>query len=382
MKRMQSVIRVAVTRIVAAALLLALAGPALAGEASPGGGADGIGEVEDGAPSAPADAETAPASAEAWPPPGTVVIDGVVAIAGKEPITMGELARAAVPFMARAEAEGLSMNDSRRAEIMREVLDGLVNDVLVLEEARRLQIDVPARQVDQQVERLKDSNGWSDEELAAALKQHGFPTIAKYREHVRNDLLKNQVLSIKVASRVTLDEEDVKRAYADEIGGGRIQERRATHILRMLDPKLSTPKQIRDAQTMLQAARKRVLAGEVTFEDSARQLSQDSNADAGGDLGWFSKGDMVPEFEEVVFELGEGEVSDPIQTEFGLHLIKLTGIRERELVSDEEREKIERQIRFRLREKALERIYNQYIRELRKGTHVEIRHAAAGLDIE
>ena len=67
----------------------------------------------------------------------------------------------------------------------------------------------------------------------------------------------------------------------------------------------------------------KINSGEVSFEDAAAQHSSCPSKDAGGDLGTFGKGQMVPEFEEAVFNMNKGEVSKPVKTQFGYHLIKL-----------------------------------------------------------
>lgn len=333
-----------------------------------------------GALGAEPEAAAVPPSKAPWPPEGAAVVDGIVAIVGKDPITLGELHRAAAPFLMRVEAEGGEVDEATRKKVYGEVLEGLVNDFLVLDEAKRMKLETQDRQVDEQVKRLQESNDWDDEELAKALEQHGFASVAAYREHVGKDLLKNQVLSIKVASKVTIDEDEVRRVFREEVGGdGKVEQRRATHVLLKLD-EFATPVQEGEAEKLLREIRQAVEGGEASFEEMARKHSQDANAAAGGDLGWFSKGDLVPEFEAAVWALGEGEMSEPVRTEFGLHLIRLTGVRSKALHSKDEEEKLLRQIRFRLRERELERIYSAWMEELRGQAFVEVRRRTAGLE--
>ena len=321
----------------------------------------------------------APASAQGWPPPGGRVVDGIVAVVNDQPVTLFELNRAVAPFIRRVEAEGGAVDGPHARKIRGEIIESLVNDILILDEARGMRLEADSREVDAQLERLKEGNGWTDEELGQALVQHGFASVSDYRRHMERELLKNQVLSIKVVSRVRIDPDDVELALKQEVQEGAVEERRATHILIRLD-EFATPTQVAEGEQLLREVRERAVSGEETFEDLARRYSQDSNASAGGDLGYFSKGDLAPEFESAVFSLKTGEVSPVVRTDFGLHLIKLTDVRKKSLGEGEDREALMRQIRFRLREKEVERLYKQWVKTLREDAYVEIRRPLAGLD--
>ncbi|MFN3560702.1 MAG: peptidylprolyl isomerase [Chloroherpetonaceae bacterium] len=98
---------------------------------------------------------------------------------------------------------------------------------------------------------------------------------------------------------------------------------RASHIL--LQPsgntKADTLKTIDEAKALLA----RIKKGEISFEDAARQYSKDGSAQSGGDLGWYGKGRMVKPFEDASFSGKVGDLIGPVQTQFGIHLIKITG---------------------------------------------------------
>jgi parvulin-like peptidyl-prolyl isomerase len=189
---------------------------------------------------------------------------------------------------------------------------------------------------------------------------------------MERELLKNQVMSIKVASRVKVDEAEVERAYAQELSDGTVQERRAAHILIKLDA-YATEGQFTAAEKRLSAVRDKALAGEVTFEELARRHSEDGSAAGGGDLGWFGRGELDPAFEMVAFRLSKGEVSPPIRTPFGVHLVKLVGVRQKTINDESEKETLMRQIRFRLRESELARLYDQWLDELRAAAFIEMK---------
>nr|VFK57159.1 MAG: peptidyl-prolyl cis-trans isomerase D [Candidatus Kentron sp. TC] len=129
------------------------------------------------------------------------------------------------------------------------------------------------------------------------------------------------------------------------------EQRRARHILIRLEPDADGAT-VAEARGKLQDVARRLEKGE-TFEDLAAEYSEDTgSASQGGDLGFFGLGVMDPRFEEKAYSLGEGEVSEPVRTRFGLHLIELTGIRPSTVHSFEEvREKLLGDFRNRRKER-------------------------------
>ena len=312
------------------------------------------------------------AEAEVWPSASGVVVDGIVAIVNSEPITLFEVDRAAAPFIAKAYSEGQAVESETR-KIRMDVLNNLINDILIREEAKKLEIEVTPEQVDAHLDRVKSGQSWDDEDLEGAVIQGGFSSLTAYRTHVERELMKTQAVSIRVSSRIQVQPDEVMQAYAKDFGqGAQVEQRRTLHIrLKLADN--ATADDIGSKLQRLAAARTEILAGTLSFEEAARRISEDGSAGAGGDMGWIGKGDFDPQFEDIVFGVKPGDVSKPIQTRFGVHLIKVLEIRTKDSVSEEERDKILRQIRYRLRERDFERLYEQWVGTLRSQAYVEIR---------
>jgi len=143
---------------------------------------------------------------------------------------------------------------------------------------------------------------------------------------------------------------------------------RARHIL------LRTSPQLTQAQAIARLAdlRKQLVSGKADFADKARQLSQDSSGQQGGDLGWASPGMFVPEFEEAMNRLEEdGAISPPVVSRFGVHLIQLTERRRVELSPQQIRESVRNQ----LRQSRYEDAYTAWARDVRARAFVEMREA-------
>ncbi len=105
------------------------------------------------------------------------------------------------------------------------------------------------------------------------------------------------------------------------------------------------------------------------FEDLARQLSEDGSANNGGDLGWVNPGDTVPPFEKAMNALGLGEISEPVLSPFGWHVIQVTERRQQDMTKEASRLKARQEIRARKAEEA----YQDWIREMRDRAFVELR---------
>jgi peptidyl-prolyl cis-trans isomerase SurA len=115
--------------------------------------------------------------------------------------------------------------------------------------------------------------------------------------------------------------------------------------------------------------KRRLQAGTADFAGLARDNSQDGSAKEGGDLGWSSPGQFVPEFEEAMDRLAPGQVSDPVVSRFGVHLIQVVARRDSKLSQAEQREAA----RAALREQKGSEAYNTWAQEVRARAYVEYR---------
>jgi peptidyl-prolyl cis-trans isomerase SurA len=139
----------------------------------------------------------------------------------------------------------------------------------------------------------------------------------------------------------------------------------ARHIL------LRPSEQLNEGQAAERLAdyRRRVQAGQASFEELAREFSQDGSAKQGGDLGWAGPGAYVPEIEEALDQLKPGEVSPPVVSRFGVHLIQLIDRRQATLTPREQRD----MLRNVVREQKLDKAYSTWVQEVRGRAYVEYR---------
>lgn len=146
-----------------------------------------------------------------------------------------------------------------------------------------------------------------------------------------------------------------------------VTQTRARHILLRPGPQLSQ----NDAVARLTQYREQIASGKANFEALAREHSQDGSASAGGDLGWASPGQFVPEFEEAMNGLRPGAMSNPVVSRFGVHLIRVDERRQMTLSDREQREIVRGLVREKKAADALE----SWAQDLRSRAYVEYREA-------
>ena len=146
---------------------------------------------------------------------------------------------------------------------------------------------------------------------------------------------------------------------------GEVTQTRARHVLLRTSPQLTAEV----AAQRLAEYRRQIESGSRSFEDIARQFSEDGSAAAGGDLGWAAPGVMVPEFEAAMNALPVGGLSAPVVSRFGVHLIQVL---ERRNVAQDVTQ-LREQARNVLREQKFEQAYLDWTKELRSRAYVEFR---------
>lgn len=298
------------------------------------------------------------------------IVDRIVARVNNEIVTLHDVRQAAIPYVLQQGIDPSILDDkSRRGNLYKEVLTDLVDRTLLLQEAKKLELQIQDEELNQWLAFTQQQQGVTEEQFAQMIQQYGMQYDA-YREMVRENLLKIRMIKIKVGSQVNVSQSEVDRAYRERFGGDGSTEKFATvsHILFV--PENDSPQANAAARKRALAALKRLGNGEQ-FDELAREVSEGPTATKGGFLGSFRRGELDPEFEEVAFKLEEGESSDVVRTKFGYHIIKATKMESRESPDIEVRKD---QIRAELQQKAMEGLLEQYLQTLRTRAFVDVRY--------
>jgi peptidyl-prolyl cis-trans isomerase SurA len=298
------------------------------------------------------------------------LVEKIAAVVGDNIILASEVEEKAAPLLAEANRiPDPTKRSARATELRHEVLDRLIDDELILQQAADLKLTISPEQVDQSIEEIKRQNNISDEQLREALRGQGM-TMATYRADLKKQLLRYRVLNISVGSRVTITDEEVKTYYDRHMKtGGNIQVR-ASHIFVAIPDGADTAT-VKEKQAHAQKLLERAQGGE-DFAKLAKQFSDDAATRAeGGDLGTFGK-DMLPKaIEELVFSMKVGDVRGPVRADRGFHIIKLV---ERKEKGAKPLSEVQDDIRIQLRQKEMEKQTKTYLAELRRKTLVDVRY--------
>ncbi len=157
----------------------------------------------------------------------------------------------------------------------------------------------------------------------------------------------------------------IKLVDRRDAGALTITQTRARHVLLRASPQVSQDAALR----RLADLKRQIVAGSLTFEQAARDNSEDAGAAQGGDLGWASPGMFVPEFEQAMNPLTIGAIADPFLSRFGAHLLQVTDRRNMTIEPKQQRD----QARNVLREQKFEQAYTEWARDLRARAYIEMR---------
>ncbi len=297
------------------------------------------------------------------------VVEKIAAVVGDDIVMASEVEEKAVPFLAEAaRVTDQGQRSARAAAIRREVLDRLIDDQLIAQQASELRLSVSSEDVDKSIEEIKRQNGIDDQQLAQALRGQGM-TMGTYRQDLKKQILRFRVINIAVGSKVAVSDEDVQSYYDRHMKSGAEVQVRASHVFIAI-PDGADAGVVAEKQAAAAALLERAKAGE-DFAKLAREHSEDAATRAeGGDLGTFGK-DMLPKpIEELVFAMEIGEVRGPLRADRGFHVIKLV---EKRTAPAKPFAEVREELRAQLRQKEVERQTKSYLADLRKKTLVDVR---------
>ncbi len=253
---------------------------------------------------------------------GQKVVDRVIARVNGKVILLSEYNNRAAPILKEYERVLTGPDKEKKLKELRgNVLDQIIDEKLLLQNADEEKIHIADAEVDQGLDEIR--NRFSSEvEFQNEMSKQGLSGEA-FRKNVKDQLQVIKLINQKVQSKVSPPtEEEIKKYYEDHEKEMITPEQvRVRHILMKTDENNSQ----NDAKEKINEVYEKVKKSPDKFSSFAEQYSEGPSSKMGGDLGYFGKGDMVKEFEEAAFSMEVGDISKPVKTRFGYHIIKLIG---------------------------------------------------------
>lgn len=292
-------------------------------------------------------------------------LPAVVARVNGETITKADFEHAIKNLETRA---GGPVPAERRNEVYRGVLDQLIGYRLLTQEAAARKLAVTDAEVDSGVSQIR-SQFPTEEAFTKAVAEQGM-TMQAVRDQTRTDLLITKVLQAEIESKIAVADTDIATFYdqnKERFAEGEAV--RASHILVRV-PENADAKVKAQARAKAEGLLERIKKAPAEFEKLATESSEDPGSGAkGGDLGFFTKGQMVPAFETAAFGLQPGALSPIVETPFGFHIIKTTEKRAAQTVA---LDKVKPQIKEFLTQKQRQEKAQAFVEQLKSKGKVEI----------
>jgi peptidyl-prolyl cis-trans isomerase C len=290
--------------------------------------------------------------------------DNVAMVNGKA-ITRQEMSQEIGRFKEHMSSMGRPVTEAQVAGLQKDVLEELITTELLYQESQKAGIKVDEAAFNVQMDKWKKRFP-SEAEMQAYLKKMNFSE-DDLKARFRRGMVIAQFIEKQLGPKAVVEDKETKEYYDGNPKEFQMPEQvRASHILIKVDPKADEAtkaearKKIEDVQASLKKG--------GDFAALAKEFSACPSSAKGGDLSYFSRGQMVKPFEDAAFALKPGEVSGVVETNFGYHLIKVIDKKPETTLAYEE---VKAKLAQKLRDKKMEKEMDLYIENLKKTAKVE-----------
>ncbi len=291
-------------------------------------------------------------------------IDRVAEVNGAV-ITRAEFDREMDRIIQRFNAAGHKLTATQMDEVKKNVLDNLIARELLYQESKRKGITVDKAEVEKQISELRKKFP-SEQAFTDTLKKMHL-TRESLKTQVEEGLAIQKLVDREFVKKTVISDAEAKKYYDEHPNLFKQPEKiRARHILIKVSQN-ATKEEKEKARKKIEDIRKKLKKGE-DFSKLAREYSEGPSGKNGGDLGYFTKGQMVQPFEQAAFSLKPGQVSDIVETRYGYHLIKLVDRKPATTVAFKD---VKDQLEEYLKQEKVQKEVQQHVEALRKQASIK-----------
>ena len=286
------------------------------------------------------------------------VVDRIVAIVNDDIVTLVQLDTAAAPY--RKNIETSQESSARKKELMTQmytqVLNQLVENSLVVQEAKRMGIAVDDADVDRAVENFKKEHNLDQEQLKLGLAAQGM-TLEQYRERIREQITQSMIVSRAVRAKIVVTDEEVNAYYKSHYQ--EFKAKKKYHLKNII---------VKDS-TALATVRKK-LENNVDFSQVAKDLSIGSNASSGGELGTFDISSFSSEIKEALEGVAKGQYTKPVDMGDAFQILYVADVIS--MGQGPVQEEVEKQIQDILYREHGEAQFKKWMETLKSSAHIKL----------
>jgi len=299
---------------------------------------------------------------------GEAIVDRIVAVVNNEVITYLELEQELKPYEEKIKSMGYGEEKERQTlfKVREDIIFRLIDEKLADQEIKKNKITISEAEVDAAVERLKASRMWSDEDLRMALETEGM-TMQGLRQTMRNQALRNRLIGQEVSSKIVITQEEVREYYdrhAEEYQGEQLYHLR--NIITTIPLEAEGGRAA--AMSKMEMVMQKLKDGE-SFESLAREYSESSLSEKGGDLGKIRYEDFSPQIKVALKGLGPGEHTTILDTDRGFQILY---VEEVDMEGGKRFEDASPEIEEKLYNAAVDKKYTEWLENLKSQAHIKI----------
>jgi peptidyl-prolyl cis-trans isomerase SurA len=300
---------------------------------------------------------------------GAEIVDRIVAVVNDEVITLIELNNTLKPYTEKIQSLGYPQDKEQELlfKVRKDMLDRLINQKIEDQEIKRSKVEISEEQVDKTIERVKETNYLTDEQLRAALDKDGL-TLEEYRRKIKDQILREKLVALKVKSKIVITKEDIKAYYEKHIKeyGGK-QKYHLRNIIMKVPLFLGSEKKL-EIKAKMDEILGKLKAGE-SFKALAAKYSESPTASDGGDLGEFEFDSLSPQLQKAIEKIKPGEFTSVLDTDQGYQIFFIE-----EIVNTPGKtlEEMSPEIERLLYNESVDKKYQAWIGDLRKESVVKI----------
>ena len=298
------------------------------------------------------------------------LLDQVVAVVNDEPITQSELDIILRPLYEQYKTE---LKGERLVEALSEarqkLLNQLIEDKLVFQEAKAQKIEVDDSELEKQIEEFK-KRFTNEDELEQALKNEGL-NLSDMRERIHRQEMVRKIQDMEIRSKVVVSPLEIQEYYEKNASEFSSQEKIRVRSMTIKKSSEAREKGLTDeaAKNRVEDLRKKILGG-VDFGKLAKENSEDSSGKTEGIGDWVQRGEMIPVIDELIFKLPEGEVSQIIETPMGYHFFR---VEEKQASKKKNFAEARDEIYGRIFNEKARKRFEEWTEELKRKSYISLR---------